>query len=116
MLDHAGDGVDVTIEQIQTNTGLFTMPIDIVVETTAGCDTVSVWNDAWSQDFFLTADAEPTNLVFDPDEWILREASYVGSGIFDGAPAGRLALSVASNPSPRWSRRWRMCRASSARC
>jgi aminopeptidase N len=88
------------IDQVQTDAGVFTMPIDIVIETAAGSDTVSVWNDAWSQDFFLTAGAEPTGLLVDPDEWILREVSYVGTGIFDDAPA-RLALSVATNPSPR---------------
>jgi len=88
------------IDQVQTDAGLFTMPIDIVVQTAAGDDTLSVWNDQWSQDFFLTADAEPTGLLFDPDEWILREVSYVGTGVSDDAPADRVALSVSANPSP----------------
>jgi aminopeptidase N len=86
------------VDQVQTDAGAFTMPIDIVIETAAGDDTVSVWNDEWGQDFFLTADAEPTGLLFDPDKWILRDASYVGAGVFNGASG--LALSVGTNPSP----------------
>ncbi len=90
------------VDQVQADAGLFTMPIDIVIETTAGDDTTTVWNNQWSQDFFLTASAAPTGILFDPDQWILREASYVGTGApTDGAPATRVALSVATNPSPR---------------
>jgi aminopeptidase N len=88
------------IDQVQTDAGLFTMPIDIVIETAAGDDTVSVWNDQLSQDFFLTADAEPTGLLFDPDNWILKDVSYAGTGVFEDDPAGRVALSVSTNPSP----------------
>jgi len=89
------------VDQVQTDAGLFTMPIDVVIETALGSDTTSVWNDQWSQDFFLTAGAEPTGILFDPDNWILKGVSYVGTGTPDAGRVDRVALSVATNPSPR---------------
>jgi aminopeptidase N len=84
------------IDQVQTNAGLFTMPIDIVVETPSGDTTLVVWNDQLSQDFFLTVDDEPTALHFDPDNWILKETD-TGTGVPE-ATAGELSLHVSGNP------------------
>ena len=85
------------IDQVQTNTGLFTMPIDIAVETPSGDTTFVVWNDQWSQDFFLTVDDEPTALAFDPDGWILKSVD-TGTGVEARLSASAPALSVLRNP------------------
>jgi hypothetical protein len=96
----AGDHWDILlhVDQVQTDAGVFTMPIDIVVTTARGETTFVVWNDQWSQDFFLVADAEPTALAFDPDRWILADATETGSGIDPHDRPTAVALSVSSNP------------------
>ncbi len=85
------------IDQVQGNAGLFTMPIDIVIETAAGDTTVTVWNDQWSQDFFFTVEAAPVDLHFDPDSWILKYLD-IGTGIEMPEQVTALSLAAAANP------------------
>ena len=96
---NAGDHWDlmVHVDQVQTDCGLYTMPIDIVVETPQGSTTFVVWNDALSQDFFLEVAGQPTAVYFDPDNWILKSVSP-GTGIEGDAAVSRLALYPAPNP------------------
>jgi aminopeptidase N len=89
--------VMLNIQQNQTNAGLFTMPIDIVVETVAGDTTVTVWNDQWDQNFFFTVDSAPVDLHFDPDSWILKYLD-IGTGIEMPEQVTTLSLAAASNP------------------
>lgn len=84
------------VDQVQNDAGLFTMPIDIVVETPSGDTTFVVWNDQWSQDYFLTVNDEPLALHFDPDNWILKDVD-TGTSVPEAA-AGALALSASRNP------------------
>ncbi len=95
----AGDhwNVMLHVDQVQDDAGLFTMPIDIRLVTTGGDTTIVVWNDQWSQDFFLTVDAQPTDLLFDPDDWILKYLGE-GTGIADPEAVAALSLAVATNP------------------
>jgi len=68
-----GYQIDLTIDQVQQNTGLFWMPIDVQV-TTNNYDTVFVvWDSLQSQTFRFFADEEPVNLELDPNNWILKE-------------------------------------------
>jgi aminopeptidase N len=90
-------GVMLHVDQVQTDAGLFTMPIDVEIETTAGDTLVTVWNDQWGQDFFIDVDAQPTGLSFDPYNWILKDVTEVSTGAPSGAPA--LSLSVPANPT-----------------
>jgi hypothetical protein len=85
------------IDQVQTDAGVFTMPIDIVLETAGGDVTVVVWNDQWSQDFFFTVDEEPAGLEFDPDNWILKNLTE-GTGVASPGAAASLSLAAAANP------------------
>jgi aminopeptidase N len=85
------------VEQVQTNAGLFTMPIDIEVQTVAGDTFVTVWNDEWSQDFFFTVDALPTGLSFDPGNWILKYVAQISTDVNDDATS--VALHVRANPT-----------------
>jgi len=86
------------IDQVQTNAGLFTMPIDIEVQTTAGDTLVTVWNDQWSQDFFISTDAQPVGVTFDPGNWILKYVSQVSpTGVDDAVTA--VALRAPVNPT-----------------
>lgn len=65
--------IELLIEQVQDNTGLFKMPIDIVVETSSAYETFVVWDSLQSQTFHFTLDEEPVSIELDPKEWILRE-------------------------------------------
>jgi len=63
--------VDVTINQIQS-WQIFTMPIDVTVTTGGGDEGFVAWDSLASQSFTFTVTGEPTEVVLDKDEWILR--------------------------------------------
>ena len=67
--------IELTIEQTQTN-HIFTMPIDVAVETAFGDTTLVVQNSLAVQHFSLTVNGEPTGISLDPDEWILCKVEY----------------------------------------
>ncbi len=85
------------VDQVQSDAGLFTMPIDIQVETATGDTFVTIWNDQWSQDFFFSVDDLPTDVNFDPADWVLKNANEVTTGVQHGG--GALALQTPANPS-----------------
>jgi len=64
--------IEVTIEQVQTNTGLFTMPIDVRVVTGSGTQTFVVPNSQALETYQLPA-GDVQSVLLDPDRWILRE-------------------------------------------
>ena len=68
----AGDyKVNLNINQIQDNTGLFWMPIDVRVTTISGVENFVVWDSLASQSFELSLQNKPLYLELDPDRWIL---------------------------------------------
>jgi aminopeptidase N len=69
--------VRVTISQTTgtTNPSFFTMPVQLKFTRASGDTTVTVYNNAQSQTFYLTIKGQPTALTFDPDEWLLRNAT-----------------------------------------
>ncbi len=70
----AGGGWDVSLEVLQLQTAqLFTMPIEIVVNTAQGDQTFRIENSLAQQNYLLHVDAEPTNVLLDPRSWILRQ-------------------------------------------
>lgn len=77
-------GVDLTIEQIQTNTGLFTMPIRVRVVSTSGTFDFTVQNAAAVENYNLTVAGTVSDVQIDPDRWILRQVeSAVSNPTFD---------------------------------
>ncbi|MBN1300588.1 MAG: T9SS type A sorting domain-containing protein [Melioribacteraceae bacterium] len=82
--------VYVNIEQ-DTNSEpeYFTMPVDLKIQTESGDTLVTVFNDAKNQSFIFNIKSEPVYLLFDPDNWILKEHSILTgqSDIFLG-PSG----------------------------
>ncbi|MBD3222755.1 hypothetical protein GF314_16110, partial [bacterium] len=71
----AGPGADqitVTIEQIQTTTGLFTMPIELRVTTDQGTTDVTVDNSQASESYVIDVVGTVESVALDPDKWILR--------------------------------------------
>ncbi|MBD3161842.1 MAG: hypothetical protein GF346_06165 [Candidatus Eisenbacteria bacterium] len=68
-----GGGYDVhlTLEQTQ-DWQIFTMPVDVTIETVEGEETFVVDNSLASQEYVLHVDAEPTAVRIDKDDWILK--------------------------------------------
>ena len=64
--------ITLTLEQVQTNTGLFKMPLDVVISTFSGDTTFVIWDSLESQTFEFLLNEEPTNLLIDPDGWVLK--------------------------------------------
>ncbi len=66
--------VQINISQSPNrNPIFFTMPIDIKISSTSGDTTVTVFNNQHSQLFEITVSGEPTNIILDPENWILKE-------------------------------------------
>ena len=73
--------LSLNIDQIQTNTGLFWMPIDVLVQTAAGDTTFVVWDSLQTQQFDLFVNNEPASVQLDTDKWILRDVTEVTSAL-----------------------------------
>ena len=89
-IDDLGNGtwtVTLQVEQTQTSTVFFRMPVEVGISFSDGSDTlVTVWNDSNPQSFVFTFDKSPVNLTFDPDqEIVLKEAVTVVS-LNEGGP------------------------------
>ncbi|NQU66569.1 MAG: hypothetical protein HQ510_01370 [Candidatus Marinimicrobia bacterium] len=73
----------ITVSQNQTSP-LFSMPIDIQIETASETVVHQVENSQSSQEYAFILNELPQSVIIDPDEWILKEAthhnpSYVGN-------------------------------------
>ena len=71
----AGYDLHLFIEQVQTYGTYFRMPIRMTFETTAGEIDSTSWNQAPQQYYSLHFPDSVTAIQFDPDEWILRQAT-----------------------------------------
>jgi hypothetical protein len=75
-----GDGTYrnyVQIRQVQTDAGTFTMPVELTLNTVAGSEVRTVWNDAAHQDFILDTASPLLDLEFDEANWILKGSATV---------------------------------------
>ena len=74
----------MTIDQVQGNTGLFTMPIQLRVTTDQGTEDFTVQNSQASEQYVLQITGMPEGVALDPDRWILRLVeSQVTNPTFD---------------------------------
>lgn len=70
----AGGGFDVTLTLEQRQSWqLFTMPVDVRIETAGGPQDFVVPDSLASQTFVLHVNAQPLSVEIDPDHWILRQ-------------------------------------------
>ena len=81
----ARDGiVTLDVDQVQTNTGLFTMPIRIRVNTDQGAQEFTVQNSMVSESYELPVVGTVESVLLDPDKWILRQVrTTVSNPTFD---------------------------------
>ncbi len=73
---NAGPGPDqitLDIDQVQADAGVFTMPIVVRVVTDQGSVDLRVENGQASQSYVLTVPGDVTEVLLDPDHWILRQ-------------------------------------------
>ncbi|MFA4837945.1 MAG: M1 family aminopeptidase [Candidatus Neomarinimicrobiota bacterium] len=65
------------IDQVQTTSTVFSMPIDVVVKTENGDESLTIWDSLPSQDFTMICTAKPLSIEIDPGSWILKSVSDV---------------------------------------
>ncbi len=100
-----GDGTwrtYVTIKQIQTDAGVFTMPMDLTLVTPSGSQVRTVWNNAADQDFTLDTNEPVTDLVFDQKDWVLKASEAritLADADADGVPDRNDNCPSISNPA-----------------
>jgi len=90
----------VRIHQIQTNAGTFTMPVRLTLVTTAGSEVRTVWNDQADQIFALDSAAQPLDVLFDDQDWILKasvDEIVLADADLDGVPDGADNCPVQAN-------------------
>jgi aminopeptidase N len=77
----SGEGgwwLDLQVRQVQSDAGLFTLPLPLRVTTPLGSVDLRVDNEAWFQQYSLPLGAQqPLDLAFDPDNWVLESNSEV---------------------------------------
>ncbi len=111
-----GERVDVEIRQTQGNGVVYAMPLDLHVPTASGSVVErTVWNDQSVQEYSFVVPGEPTDLVVDPDDWVLDEqivTERVGTSVAAPAvPASSRLLPPEPNPfNPRTRLRYDLAR------
>ena len=100
------NGNSATVQLVQsnataTNPASFTMPVQMRVLSTTGDTTITVLNDRADQTFTLVGRGTVTNVVIDPDNWILKtlETSSTINVITALAEPSLLGLRVYPNPT-----------------
>ncbi|MBN1352336.1 T9SS type A sorting domain-containing protein [candidate division KSB1 bacterium] len=84
-----GDGTFLVtgfIDQQQTLGPLFSMPVDITIETGAGDTTFTQFVDEQGESFEISVLQQPLKVILDRDGWILKEVSEINKPviIYDG--------------------------------
>lgn len=65
----------LNISQIQENTGLYKMPLDVRITTASSETTIVVWDSLSLQKFEFTLNEQVTDIKIDPDGWVLKYLS-----------------------------------------
>jgi aminopeptidase N len=95
-----GPVLDLVIAQVQEAGPVFTMPMEVLVETLSGDSLITVWVDRAHEEFSIDVADDPTGVTLDPDHWILMEVEEVPySGVY-GGPGAAPGLDLAVLPSP----------------
>lgn len=67
--------INVNQQVLNTSPSFFTMPVQFKAQTNLGDTLFTVFNDKQNQTFNIVLNSKPTNVVLDPDNWILKAAS-----------------------------------------
>ncbi len=92
-------GVYLEVNQTQTSTGFFKMPITIRIIGLNGLDTlIRVMNDVNHQGFSFIFDKQPISLIFDPNNDIVLKQASLAVGIPQSLTKGFTISEVYPNP------------------
>jgi aminopeptidase N len=92
--------VNLNISQTTgTNPTFFTMPIQVKVALGFGDTTVTVFNDKTSQSFEILVKEKPSNVIFDPNNLILKDVETVNVLASEPIFGDTFGLNVFPNPS-----------------
>ena len=75
--DDTGYSVELIVNQVQENLGLFRMPIDIEISNEFGTTMHTIQDSMENQFFDLSEMEDPIQLGFDPNNWVLKELERV---------------------------------------
>ncbi len=74
--------VNVNIKQTQNNNPVFfTMPVQLKISMGSTDTLVTVFNDKGNQSFNITVNGLPTGLIFDPNNYILKDVLGIVTGV-----------------------------------
>ncbi len=69
--------VRITLEQVQTDGSLFKMPVQVAFYSSTGKPVIKTLQVNEKQnEFTISIDSEPDNIVLDPNHWVLMEAKW----------------------------------------
>ena len=92
----------VRLQQTQDAGGVFTMPVDLTLVTANGNLVQTVANNQIDQDFALVTTSPVTNVLFDDQNWVLKESATVialADSDGDGVPDRNDNCPTVSNPT-----------------
>ncbi len=90
--------VDVS-QQTNTTPTFFKMPIQFQIKTEKGTTLQTVMNDKATQRFILNTIDKPTELIFDPNNFILKDASGQNQGVLSTEQSIETKLTIGPNPT-----------------
>jgi aminopeptidase N len=71
--------IHVNILQVQQNAPVFSMPIQLLIQTSLGDTLVTVFNSQYFESFAFDISGVPTGVVFDPNHWVTKKVQLVNS-------------------------------------
>jgi hypothetical protein len=72
----------IKIEQtVNISPPFFTLPIEIKINYAAGDTTIKLFNNAQIQEYLINLPYEPMSIIFDPDNWILKDVLSIINGV-----------------------------------
>jgi hypothetical protein len=75
--DDGGYRIKLGIDQIQENTVLYWMPVDVRIATASFDTTFVIWDSVQSLTVEYFLEEKPLNVEIDPDNWILKETEIM---------------------------------------
>lgn len=86
-------------QSTNTNPTFFTMPIQLKVPIGLGDTTMTVFNDKQSQSFEFNLKAKPQNIIFDPNNLILKDVETLSVLANEPQVFDNFGLNIFPNPS-----------------
>ncbi|MBC7408670.1 MAG: T9SS type A sorting domain-containing protein [Arcicella sp.] len=86
-------------QSLNTTPAFFTMPIQLSISGGLGDTTITVFNDKQSQTFEFVLKSKPTNVIFDPNNLILKDLETINVLGSEPIIYDDFGLTIAPNPS-----------------